>query len=151
MKCKTCPTCNGVIYYNEEAMKCKGFNKERILTTLNKRIDIYQSALDVCFYKNEAQRVLRLSEKRKQTAEAEGRIVIPMNLPQPLEEAGADEMIATELAAVDQEIEKLLDFSSLDFIESPMKTNEEDQENDLATSIESENFLDENPIRGQNA
>ncbi len=106
---------------------------------------------EICFDKNEAQRVLKLSEKRKQTAEAEGRIVIPMNLPQPLEEAGADEMIATELAAVDQEIEKLLDFSSLDFIESPMKTNEEDQENDLATSIKSENFLDENPIRGQNA
>lgn len=105
---------------------------------------------EIRFDKNEAQKVLEISNRRKEEAEFEGQIIVPLDLPQPLEPNMEDSVpVLAEVEAVDQEIERILDIDSLDFIESPESQPRESYVDESLPS--DENLLDENPIRGPHA
>lgn len=100
------------------------------------------TTFEIRFDKQEAQRVLELSEIRKRSGDLEGRILVPQDLPRPLEEPPQEELVQSEIQAVDEEIEQLLDLSELDFIEKPET---------IEKNSTPESFLDENPERGLDA
>lgn len=102
------------------------------------------TTFEIRFDKQEAQRVLELSEAKRRSSAQEGRILVPQDLPRPLEAQPQEELIQVESQIVDDEIEQLLDLSDLDFIEKPS------YEGSQKTSA-SESFLDENPDRGHHA
>ena len=101
------------------------------------------TTFEIRFDKQEAQRIIELSESRKNAAHLDGQILIPQDLPQPLEMQPDEEIQQVEQQAVDQEIEQLLGLSDLDFIEKPAA--------EVVQKTESESFLDENPNRGLDA
>ncbi|MFN8846070.1 MAG: sensor histidine kinase [Bdellovibrionales bacterium] len=115
--------------------------------------------IEIRFDKNEAKRILELSHRQLQLASHEGRIIIPKDLPLPLEAAPPVEenlMQAESQVVEDQEIEKLLDITILDFIES-VEDNEDEQKKAAEKMDSSEpivgstDLLDENPLRGPHA
>lgn len=111
------------------------------------------TTFEIRFDKNEAQRVLDLSRRRQEQAEIEGRVIVPRDLPLPREMPQEEEVtLHPEIEAVDQEIEKLLDIASLDFIEAVDFEKEKEKSQQVDASDESEhNYLDENPVKGQDA
>lgn len=100
------------------------------------------TTFEIRFDKQEAKRIIELSESRKNAAHLDGQILIPQDLPQPLEVQPDEEIQQVEQQAVDQEIEQLLGLSDLDFIEKPAE---------VIQKTENESFLDENPNRGLDA
>jgi len=97
------------------------------------------TTFEIRFDKEEAKRVIELSESRRQAANESLRVIVPLDLPRPLEAQPEEEVVKVELQAVDQEIEQLLDLSDLDFIEKPTETVKK-QNFDVK-----ESYLDENP------
>jgi signal transduction histidine kinase len=112
---------------------------------------------EIRFDKNEAKRILEFSQRRQALGNGEECIIIPMDLPLPLEAPPIEEnIISAEAQVEDQEIEKLLDITILDFIESvdtdpDEKKRAEEKIDSADTPVNPVDLLDENPLRGSHA
>ena len=112
---------------------------------------------EIRFDKNEAQNLVRKQEVNRTRVFDDSVITVPENLPKPSEMTRALHFVENQVPqqaaehnqqhTVDEEIEKLLELSEMDFIQTPETRNEESTETSIAASesAEIESFIDINP------
>lgn len=123
--------------------------------------------IEVRFDKAAAQTLMEKAAQIKTEPVPDDLIVIPQNLPRPLEAIETEEQEAPVQVskAVDEEIEKLLDLTEMDFMETEaeiaakkeaeiraQQAEDGDHEETFfrqEASVPIENFLDENPFQAQ--